>query len=254
MLFDILTLFPDMFRGAFSDSIIKRARERKLVTIEITDIRCYAVDKRHGTVDDYPYGGDAGMLLKPEPLAAAITARRERHAALGPKVVFLTPQGELLRQSVIESFLGEQALIILCGRYKGIDQRIRERYIDREISVGDYVLSGGEIPAMALVDAVTRLVPGVLNSRESAEADSHYDGLLSCPQYTRPEVFEGSRVPEVLLSGHHVNIKNWQRSQAESITRARRPDLWKEYGKRMKNEVRGQKPEVKNKKKKSNKN
>jgi tRNA (guanine37-N1)-methyltransferase len=251
MIFDILTLFPDMFEGAFSDSIIKRARERKLVSIEISNIRDYAEDKRHGTVDDYPYGGDAGMLLKPEPLAAAITACRERHAALKPKVVFMTPQGEILRQGVIESLLGEQALIILCGRYKGIDQRIRERYIDREISVGDYVLSGGEIPAMALVDAVTRLVPGVLNSRESAEADSHYDGLLSYPQYTRPEEFEGSRVPEILLSGHHVNIKKWQRSQAEAITRARRPDLWEEFKKKRETEVSNTKTPVKIKSKDS---
>jgi tRNA (guanine37-N1)-methyltransferase len=243
MLFDILTLFPAMFEGAFSDSIIKRAQERKLVAIEISNIRDYSEDKRHGTVDDYPYGGDAGMLLKPEPLAAAIKARRERHASLNPKVIFLTPQGELLRQSVIESLLGEQALIILCGRYKGIDQRIRERYVDREISVGDYVLSGGEIPAMALVDAVTRLIPGVLNSRESAEADSHYDGLLSYPQYTRPEEFEGSKVPEIILSGHHVNIKAWQKEQAEAITRARRPDLWEEYLKKRNSGISGQKSE-----------
>jgi tRNA (guanine37-N1)-methyltransferase len=238
MLFDILTLFPAMFEGAFSDSIIKRALERKLITIEISNIRDWAEDKRHGTVDDYPYGGDAGMLMKPGPLTAAIRARRERHAELKPKVVFLTPQGELLRQSVIESLLGEQALIILCGRYKGIDQRVRERYVDREISVGDYVLSGGEIPAMALVDAVTRLVPGVLNNRESAETDSLYDGLLSYPQYTRPEEFEGSRVPEVLLSGHHVNIKAWQREQSEAITRVRRPDLWEEYRNKRESEDR----------------
>jgi tRNA (guanine37-N1)-methyltransferase len=229
MFFDILTLFPGMFEGAFSDSIIKRAQERKLVTIEIHNIRDWSDDKKHGTVDDYPYGGDAGMLLKPEPLAAAIKAGRERHAALNPKVIFLTPQGELLRQPVIESLLGEQALIILCGRYKGIDQRIRDRYVDREISVGDYVLSGGEVPAMALVDAVTRLIPGVLNNRESAEADSLYDGLLSYPQYTRPEEFEGMRVPEVLVSGHHVNISAWKKERAIDITRARRPDLWKAY-------------------------
>jgi tRNA (guanine37-N1)-methyltransferase len=243
MLFDILTLFPGMFEGAFSDSIIQRARERGLVSIEISPIRDYAGDRRHGTVDDYPYGGDAGMLLRPEPLAAAITSRRERHAALNPKVVFMTPQGDLLRQSVVESLLGEQAIIILCGRYKGIDQRIRERYVDREISVGDYVLSGGEIPAMALVDAVTRLIPGVLNSRESAEADSHYDGLLSYPQYTRPEEFEGARVPDVLLSGHHLRIREWQQSQAEAVTRARRPELWEEYLKKKKTEVSSQKPE-----------
>jgi tRNA (guanine37-N1)-methyltransferase len=229
MFFDILTLFPGMFEGAFSDSIIKRAQERKLVSIEIHNIRDWSGDVRHGTVDDYPYGGDAGMLMKPEPLAAAIKAGRERCAELNPKVIFLTPQGELLKQPVIESLLGEQALIILCGRYKGIDQRIRERYVDREISVGDYVLSGGEVPAMALVDAVTRLIPGVLNNRESAEADSLYDGLLSYPQYTRPEEFEGMRVPEVLVSGHHVNISAWKRERAIDITREKRPDLWKTY-------------------------
>lgn len=240
MLFDILTLFPSMFEGAFSDSIIKRAQERDLVTIEMHNIRDYAEDKRHGTVDDYPYGGDAGMLLKPGPLAAAIKAARERHALLKPKVVFLTPQGELLRQRVVESFLGEKAIIVLCGRYKGIDQRIRDRYVDREISIGDYVLSGGEIPAMALVDAVIRLIPGVLNNRESAEADSLYEGLLSYPQYTRPEEFEGCTVPEILLSGHHVNINAWKKEQAAAITKVRRPDLWKEYEEKGKQEDRSQ--------------
>lgn len=231
MFFDILTLFPKMFEGAFSDSIVRRAQERGLVSIELHNIRDYSDDKRHGTVDDYPYGGDAGMLLKPQPLAAAITAVKERRASLAPKVVFLTPQGELLTQAVVESLLAEQSLILVSGRYKGIDQRIRDKYVDREISVGDYVLSGGEVPAMALVDAVTRLVPGVLNDRESAEADSFYGGILSCPQYTRPEVFEGMRVPEVLLSGHHVNVAAWQREQAEKITRERRPDLWEKYKK-----------------------
>lgn len=234
MLFDILTLFPGMFESVFSDSIIKRARERELVTIELHNIRDWSPDKRHGTVDDYPYGGDAGMLLRPEPLAAAITAARERHAGLKPVVVFLTPQGELLRQNVIVSLLKEQAIILLCGRYKGIDQRIRERYVDREISVGDYVLSGGEIAAMALVEALTRLVPGVINKRESAEADSLYGGILSCPQYTRPEEFEGMNVPDILLSGDHAKVRAWQREQAERITRERRPDLWEEYQKQRK--------------------
>jgi tRNA (guanine37-N1)-methyltransferase len=229
MLFDIVTLFPDMFAGVFSDSIIKRAQERRLVSIEFHNIRDYSADERHKTVDDYPYGGDAGMLLKPEPLAAAIRASKEKHSALNPKVVFLSPQGELLDHGVVESLGGEQALIVVCGRYKGIDHRIRERYIDREISIGDYVLSGGEVPAMALVDAVTRLIPGVLNNRESAEADSFYNGLLSYPQYTRPEEFEGMKVPEILLSGHHVNIAAWKREQAEIITKARRPDLWEKY-------------------------
>ena len=229
MLFDILTLFPDMFAGAFSDSIIKRAQERRLVSIEFHNIRDYSADERHKTVDDYPYGGDAGMLLKPEPLAAAISVSKEKHAPLNPKVIFLSPQGELLDHRVVESLCSEKALIVVCGRYKGIDHRIRERYIDREISIGDYVLSGGEVPAMVLVDAVTRLIPGVLNKRESAEADSFYNGLLSYPQYTRPEEFEGMKVPEILLSGHHVNIAAWKREQAEIITKARRPDLWEKY-------------------------
>jgi tRNA (guanine37-N1)-methyltransferase len=229
MLFDILTLFPGMFEGAFTDSIIKRARARGLVEIELHNIRDYSLDDKHHKVDDYPYGGDAGMLMKPEPLARAIADCKSRRAALNPKVVFLTPQGELLNQNVVTSFLEEEALIILCGRYKGIDQRIRETCIDREISIGDYVLSGGEVPAMVLVDAVTRLIPGVLNNRESAEADSFYNGLLSYPQYTRPEEFEGKSVPEILTGGHHKNITAWKREQSIAITRKRRPDLWKEY-------------------------
>jgi len=218
-----------MFAGAFSDSIIKRAQERGLVSIEFHNIRDFSTDERHKTVDDYPYGGDAGMLLKPEPLAAAITASREKHAALSPTGVFLSPQGSLLDHGVVESLCGEKALIVVCGRYKGIDHRIRERYVDREISIGDYVLSGGEVPAMVLVEAVTRLIPGVLNNRESAEADSFYNGLLSYPQYTRPEEFEGMKIPEMLLSGHHARIEAWKRDQAELVTKARRPDLWEKY-------------------------
>jgi tRNA (guanine37-N1)-methyltransferase len=229
MLFDILTLFPGMFEGAFTDSIIKRARSRGLVDITLHNIRDYSLDLKHHTVDDYPYGGDAGMLLKPEPLARAIAESKQRLAAKKPKVVFLTPQGELLNQKIVTSFLEEEALIILCGRYKGIDQRIRENYIDREISVGDYVLSGGEVPAMVLVDAITRLIPGVLNHRESAEADSFYNGLLSYPQYTRPEEFEGKKVPEILIGGHHKNIITWKKEQSIGITKERRPDIWKEY-------------------------
>ncbi|MBD3315850.1 MAG: tRNA (guanosine(37)-N1)-methyltransferase TrmD [Chitinivibrionales bacterium] len=228
MLFDILTLFPSMFESAFAESIIRRALDRGLISINIDNIRRYATD-RHRTVDDYPYGGDPGMLMMPEPLAAAIESARERQASLSPKVIFLSPQGDLLTQSVVKELLEEQCLILLCGRYKGIDQRIRERYVDREISIGDYVVSGGEIPAMVMVDAVTRLVPGVLGNRDSAERDSLYEGLLAPPQYTRPEVFEGMRVPDVLLSGHHANIRRWRREQAEKITRERRPDLWKRY-------------------------
>ena len=225
MFFDILTLFPGMFDGAFTDSIIKRAVEKGLVSIDIHNIRDYSDDIRHQTVDDYPYGGDAGMLMKPEPLARAIAAARERFAGKNPLVVYMTPAGRLLDQGVVKRLAGMESLVILCGRYKGIDQRIADSRVDMELSIGDYVLSGGEIPAMAVVDAVTRLVPGVLGNMDSAETDSFHSGLLSHPHYTRPEVFEGMSVPEVLLSGHHANIKEWQRQKSLEITRARRPDL-----------------------------
>jgi len=225
MIFDILTLFPGMFHSAFSDSIINRAVEKGLVSISTHNIRDYSDDERHGTVDDYPYGGDAGMLLKPEPLARAINAAKERLSESQPLVVYLTPTGRLLDQDIVKELAEKSALVLVCGRYKGIDQRVVDAYVDMEISVGDYVLSGGEIPAMVLVDAVTRLIPGVLGNRDSAEADSFYNGLLSHPQYTRPEVFEGMKVPEVLLSGHHANIKKWQHEKAIEITRERRPDL-----------------------------
>ncbi|HEX3019954.1 MAG TPA: tRNA (guanosine(37)-N1)-methyltransferase TrmD [Chitinispirillaceae bacterium] len=228
MFFDILTLFPSMFQGAFSDSIIKRALQKKLISIDIHDIRDYSEDLKHKTVDDYPYGGDAGMLMKPEPLAGAIKDAKTRLRELNPVVVYLSPQGELLNQQVVKSFINEKSLILLCGRYKGIDQRICDKYVDREISIGDYVLSGGEIPAMVMVDAITRLIPGVLGNLDSAENDSHYNGLLSWPQYTRPEIFEEMRVPDVLISGHHANILKWQKEQSIEMTKKRRPDLWGE--------------------------
>jgi len=229
MFFDILTLFPGLFDGVFNDSIIKRAVEKERVSISITNIRDYTADTRHKTVDDYPYGGDAGMLLQCQPVVDAIADSRKRLEPYNPKVVFLSPQGEPLTHRVVESFLDERGLILLCGRYKGIDQRIREKYVDREISIGDFVLSGGEIPAMVLVDAITRLLPGVLGDRESAENDSFYKGLLSPPQYTRPEVFEDMSVPPVLLSGHHANIEKWRRARAEENTKRLRPDLWEKY-------------------------
>ena len=176
MFFEILTLFPSMFEGAFSDSIIKRAREKGLISINLVNFRDFTEDK-HKTVDDYPYGGDPGMLIKPEPLARAIEASKDRLSGLRPKVVFLTPHGERLRHRIVEDPSSEKSLIFLCGRYKGVDQRILDRYMDREISIGDYVLSGGEIPAMALVDAITRLIPGVLGNSDSAEVDSFFNGL-----------------------------------------------------------------------------
>ncbi len=228
MIFEILTLFPSMFDGVFSESIVKRAREKGLVSIRLVDFRDFTEDK-HKTVDDYPYGGDPGMLIKPEPVAAALRDSRERLKEMAPKTIYVTPHGERLTHDAVRSLCGEQAIIVLCGHYKGIDQRIVDRYIDREISIGDYVLSGGEIPAMALVDAITRLLPGVLGNIDSAPADSFFDGLLSPPQYTRPEIFENERVPDVLLSGHHEHIRQWQKEQSIAITKAKRPDLWEKY-------------------------
>ncbi len=228
MFFDILTLFPSMFEGVFGESILKRALERSLVSVRLDNIRDYAND-RHKSVDDYPYGGDPGMLMKPAPVAEAIRAARKRNLHLNPTVVFFTPQGESLEHGVVEELAREQCLILLCGRYKGIDERIRDRYIDREISIGDFVLAGGELPAMVLIEAVSRLIPGVLGNEDSAPRDSFYEGLLAPPQYTRPEEFEGMSVPSVLLSGHHKKILEWQRAQAEARTRARRPDLWEAY-------------------------
>lgn len=228
MFFEILTLFPSMFDGVFTDSIIKRAVDKGLISINIDNIRDYAHDT-HKSVDDYPYGGSPGMLLKPEPLSKAIAAAKERLSACMPKVIFLGPHGEVLKHEIVEELVKEEGLILLCGRYKGIDHRIREKYVDREISVGDYILSGGEIPAMILIDTITRLLPGSLGNDESAGRDSFFNGLLSPPEYTRPEVFENMHVPEILLSGHHGKIKEWQRVQAENMTKVNRPDLWEQY-------------------------
>lgn len=228
MHFEILTLFPSMFQGVFSESIIHRAVKRRLASIEVRDLREETSD-RHRTVDDYPYGGDAGMVLKPEPAAAAITKATRRLRRYNPKVIFFTPRGEVLTHRIVVSLLEEEAFVLLCGHYKGVDQRVIERYVDRELSIGDYVLSGGEIPAMAFVDSLVRLLPGALGNRDSAERDSFYGGLLGAPQYTRPEEFEGMKVPEVLLSGHHERIRCWRSQQAEELTRRRRPDLWRHY-------------------------
>jgi tRNA (guanine37-N1)-methyltransferase len=236
MFFEIVTLFPAMFDGVFSDSIVKRAVEKGLVAIRFVNFRDFADDK-HKTVDDYPYGGDPGMLIKPRPLSAAIQGCKDRLSDLSPKVVLLSPQGRLLDHALAQELASEKALILVCGHYKGIDQRVIDRYVDREVSIGDYVLSGGEIPAMALVDAVTRLIPGALGNSESAGKDSFYSGLLSPPQYTRPEEFEGMRVPQVLLSGHHDNIRQWQLRQSIERTREKRPDLWERYDKKSNRET-----------------
>jgi tRNA (guanine37-N1)-methyltransferase len=228
MFFDILTLFPSLFEGVFTDSIIKRALEKGLVDIHLENIRDYCEDK-HKSADDYPYGGDPGMLMKPEPLSKAIQSAKNRSAPLEPKVIYMSPQGETFTHAIAGELLKEKGLILICGRYKGIDQRIIDAYVDREISIGDYVLSGGEIPAMVMVETISRLIPGVLGNSESAEKDSFFHGLLSPPHYTRPEIFEGIPVPQVLISGHHEKIRQWQKEQAEKQTEKRRPDLWRTY-------------------------
>lgn len=224
MIIDIITLFPDMFRGPFEAGIVHRAQERGLITIRVHTLRDFSKDK-YGRVDDYPYGGGAGMVLKPEPIARALEAVR----GPGARVVFLTPQGERLTQERVNALSLEKHLIFLCGRYKGIDERIRQRFVTDEISIGDYVLMGGELPAMVLTEAVGRVIPGVLGDSESALEDSFQHGLLDCPWYTRPEVFEGMRVPEVLSSGDHAKIKAWRQEESERRTRQRRPDLWEQF-------------------------
>ncbi|MDD5287140.1 MAG: tRNA (guanosine(37)-N1)-methyltransferase TrmD [Desulfuromonadaceae bacterium] len=222
MIFDVLTLFPGMFLGPFDESIINRAKDKRLIDISLHNIRDWAAD-RHQTADDAPYGGGAGMVMKAEPLAACICAVK----AMRPNstVILTSPQGRRLTHRVASELSEKEGLIIVCGRYEGIDERIRTLYGEDDISLGDFVLSGGEIAAMAIVDAVTRLIPGVLGSSESAETDSFCDGLLEYPHYTRPPEFGGLAVPETLLSGNHELIRKWRRKESLRKTRAVRPDL-----------------------------
>ncbi|OGG51714.1 MAG: tRNA (guanosine(37)-N1)-methyltransferase TrmD [Candidatus Handelsmanbacteria bacterium RIFCSPLOWO2_12_FULL_64_10] len=222
MQIDILTIFPEMFEGPFSHSIVERAQKAGIVGIRIHDLRNFTED-RHRTVDDTPYGGGGGMIFRPEPLARALRALT---SAQGPhRTVFLTPEGRPLTQRLANHLSLESHLILLCGHYRGIDERIRTLYVNDEISIGDYVLSGGELPAMVLVDAVVRLLPGAIGNFESAQSDSFQEGLLACPWYTRPRVFEGEPVPDVLINGDHREIARWRRRQALLRTSERRPDL-----------------------------
>ncbi|MCD6291685.1 MAG: tRNA (guanosine(37)-N1)-methyltransferase TrmD [Anaerolineae bacterium] len=226
MRFDILTLFPGMFEGPFGDSIIKRAREAGIISIHIHNIRDFATDKHHIT-DDYPYGGGGGMVMKPEPIFACVEhvladVLPEEEA---PPIILLTPQGRLFTQQVAMELAQRRRLVLICGRYEGVDERVREHLVTDEISIGDYVLSGGEIPAMVVVDAVTRLLPGALGYAMAPLEDSHAMGLLEGPQYTRPAEFRGWRVPDVLLSGNHAEVARWRRQQSLRRTLERRPDL-----------------------------
>jgi tRNA (guanine37-N1)-methyltransferase len=226
MRIDILTLFPKMFEVPFSFGIFKRAVDSGLVSIGLHDIRAYTHDKHH-TADDYPYGGGAGMVMKPEPVFEAVEAIKAGADDKDGKlpVVLMTPQGRPFTQSIAEELAGYRHLVLISGHYEGIDERVREHLATDEISIGDYVLTGGELPAMVVVDAVLRLIPGVLGSEDSSLDDSHTGGLLEYPQYTRPAEYRGWKVPEVLLSGNHAQIAKWRREQIIRRTLERRPEL-----------------------------
>jgi tRNA (guanine37-N1)-methyltransferase len=223
MHFDILTLFPNLFAGVFDESITRRAREAGLLTIAIHNIRDHATG-RHRVTDDTPYGGGGGMVMKPEPIFAAAEAVLEDELK-GTPIIMLSPQGRRFTQRVARKLARHERLLLICGRYEGVDERVHEYLVTDEISIGDYVLSGGEVPAMVLVEAVTRLIPGVLGDPGATFEDSYAEGLLEYPHYTRPVVFRGHAVPEVLLSGHHAEIVRWRRRQALLRTWERRPDL-----------------------------
>ena len=220
MQFDVLTLFPEMFEP-IKQSILGKAIEKEKIKLKLVNIRNFSKDK-HKKVDDTPYGGGAGMVMKPDVVYDAYKSVYEENA----KVIYLSPQGKTLNQKKVEELSKEKHLILLCGHYEGIDQRVIDKIVDEEISIGDYVLTGGEIPAMVLIDTVSRYIDGVLN-QESIKEESFSEGLLEYPQYTRPEVFEGEKVPEILLSGHHENIEKWRQEQALKITKQKRPDLLK---------------------------
>ena len=241
MYFHIMTLFPEMVLNGLRTSIIGRAEEKGCISIEAVNIRDYTLDK-HKKVDDYTYGGGAGMLMQAQPvydcwkaLNDNIICRRRveqkelSENALKTRVIYMTPQGEVFHQKKAIELSQEEDLIFLCGHYEGIDERVLEEIVTDYISVGDYVLTGGELPAMVIIDAVSRLVPGVLNNGESAQTESHTNGLLDYPQYSRPEIWHEKRVPEVLLSGHHANIEKWRLEQSLERTKERRPELYVAY-------------------------
>jgi len=222
MRFDILSIFPEMFESFFGCSLLKKARDKGLIRIETHNIRDGATDK-HRMTDDYPYGGGAGMVMKVEPIARVLEAIGARPGEC--LRVLLTPQGEIFSQAIAAEMVRSGRIGLICGHYEGVDERVRENLVDREISIGDYILTGGEAAAMVVVDAVARLIPGVLGNDESARHESFSEGLLESPQYTRPEEFRGWKVPDVLLSGHHREIEQWRRREALRRTLRRRPDL-----------------------------
>jgi len=227
MKIDILTLFPDMMESVLSESIIGRARKAGILDINCVNIRDFTHDK-HRRVDDYPYGGGRGMLMQVQPIYEAYKSLIEgvEHK---PRFIYMSPQGRTLTQEMADELSREEHIILLCGHYEGIDERVFELTGAEEISIGDYVLTGGELPALVLCDTVGRLIPGVLKDDESFQKESHQGGLLEYPQYTRPEEYMGLRVPDVLLSGHHANIEKWRREESVERTRVKRPDLYEKY-------------------------
>ena len=223
MNFHVLTLFPEMIMNGLETSILGRAAAKGIVSFEAVNIRDYTLE-RHGKVDDYPYGGGAGMVMQAEPIYRAYEALVEK-IGKKPRVIYMTPQGQTFNQSIAEDLAKEEDLVFLCGHYEGVDERVLEMIATDYLSAGDYVLTGGELPAMMMIDCISRLVPGVLNNNVSAEFETFHDNLLEYPQYTRPEAFMGKKVPDILLSGHHANVEKWRREQSIIRTLQNRPEL-----------------------------
>lgn len=224
MRIDIITIFPKMFAPVVGESIIKRARNKELVKIEVHDLRDYSGDK-HRKIDDRPFGGGPGMVFRPEPVFRAVAKIKSQVKSHKSQVILLTPQGRRLDQKLVKKLAGHQHLILVCGHYEGVDERVRQKLVQQEISIGDYVLTCGELPAMVLIDSVIRLIPGVLGRSESAESESFSQAMLEYPQYTRPALFRGMSVPKVLLSGNHRLIAQWRKLKALEVTKKKRPDL-----------------------------
>ncbi len=223
MHYHVLTLFPEMIEQGLNTSILGKAMDRSLISLEAINIRDYTTNKHH-KVDDYPYGGGAGMVMQAQPIYDAYKAVEDK-IGCRPRVIYLTPQGKVFNQEMAKEFAKEEHLVFLCGHYEGVDERVLEEIVTDEVSIGDYVLTGGELPAMVMIDAISRMVPEVLNNQESAEFDSFHDNLLEYPQYSRPEIWNGKQVPPILLSGHHANVEKWRREQSIIRTLKRRPDL-----------------------------
>ena len=234
---DVITIFPDLFGPFLDAAMVGIAREKGAIEVGVHDLRAWTRD-RHRTVDDAPYGGGPGMVMKPQPLVEAVeSVAGPKEPERGARVVLLSPQGRRLDQRALEDLAQCEHLVLVCGRYEGVDQRAIDLAVDEEVSIGDYVLSGGEIAALALIDACVRLLPGVMGKEASGTEESFSDGLLEYPQYTRPQLFEGAPIPEILTSGDHAKVAAWRRAESEALTAARRPDLWEKAA----NRGRGQK-------------